>query len=212
MAALDFSSLESYFAFGLRLVIAAVGAAIGWFIAEPIFRVLHRLAFQRPAAPTTLKLAKCAGAVAVALLLFFYYPFGMGGGGGGSGGGTGTGKGKGQNGTGDTRKTGAGTDKSIGATSRKSRPGEELDIEMIVSARYQDDKRWYLLESKEPPRNLDEVETYFMDHLKRLREINIIIYSNSPEPEHYAVKALESLAEQYKLRSYKPKEYWKKAK
>src|SRR4051794_39058067 len=94
--------LGGWLTLGFRLIFALVGGVIGWFATPPVFRVLFRLAFHRPAPGTTVFAARLVGALVIGTILFLYAPgaggggWGFGGGGGGGWFGSGPGKGKGE--------------------------------------------------------------------------------------------------------------------
>jgi hypothetical protein len=193
----------------LRIVLALAGAFVGWLVMSPLAKGVCRLAFRRPIPPAALTLSRLSGAVLLALALFYFFPLGRGG--GGSGGGQGEGIGTGRGGPGGPGDKGGKAGKELEAS--PGEPGETAHVEMVLSNQYKKDSRWYLIEDKPPPKTLKEVDQYLHKHKDRLRYLDIIIYGNSVEPDHYAVQDLMNLAEsKYKLRVYRPKAYWSKKK
>jgi hypothetical protein len=199
----------------LRVGVALVGAFIGWLVSGPVVRVLVRMAFHRPVPPLPLKLSRLAGAVVAGVLVFIFFHFGPGGSGGGSGGGTGPGKGPGVD-------SGAPKDKNTVPSARDKRPPdsatqnpaarENLAIELVLSKRYKGDERYYLIQGKEPPRTLAEVEDYVRPRKNRIKQVEIIIYANSVSAARPAVPELEKVLDKYKLPHTPPPEYRTKRK
>jgi hypothetical protein len=197
----------------VRIFAAAAGALVGWLVTGFAVRVLVRLAFHRPVPRPVLFLARVVGAVLIGLLVYYYlHPGGSGGwglGGGGfglGGGGTGPGKG-GAGGTGiqaTTRTTAAepGTAKSTDrATTAKTRPPDTLTIELLGGSRYKKDRRYYLVDGREPAKTLDEVEESLKRNKGRYRKLEIVITPESVASVHPAVTGLEELAQQHHLTS-----------
>src|SRR5687768_5476989 len=92
----EIADLPSAFYFGLRVAVAIGAAILGWFLAGPVARVLHRLAFQKPISPKGLFASRLIAAIVLALLAFLLIPIGPGMGFGLGGSGTGTNGGDGQ--------------------------------------------------------------------------------------------------------------------
>jgi hypothetical protein len=209
------SDLGEAAGFVLRLTVALVGAVFAWYLSGPLAKGLYRLIVQKPMPGAAVVLTRIGAAVLVGVLLFRFITFGSGGGGTGGGQGSWVGPGSG-GGTG----TGTGTDKGTGQKDGKEKklevtPGKSnktIHIEIVLSKHYNKKGYWYLIESQPPPKPLAEVEEYLKSHKGKYKNMDILLYANSVEPEHYAVKALEDLGEKYKLRTYIPKEYQRKEK
>ena len=75
----------------LRAAAGLGGALVGWFVSDPLTRLLYRAAFAKPPPGWVLPWAKLAGAILVGLLVFFFIPLGGGPGGFGFGPGQGGG-------------------------------------------------------------------------------------------------------------------------
>lgn len=188
-ASADFTAAREAVALVMRILLTGIATWLAWMLAAPLARIVYRLIMRQPIPPKVLTGARLATAIVCGVLVFLLFPLGYGGGGGGQGGGTGPGIGPG---------TVAGSDKGgkgkgeKGPDVKSHQPGETLRIEMIPSARYKPDShRWYLLDGKEPPCTLAEVEQYLKMHRARVRRLDILIPANSVDPNHPAVKALE---------------------
>lgn len=208
LAFLGLETAQAWILFALRVVLALFAALLGWYVARPVASVLFRLAFHRPLPPKGLFGSRLVGAVALGALAFYLFPLGIGSG-GGTGGGEGQGKGGGKPGKDGpdavVKGDKPGDDKSKGR--------EALRVEMILSSRYNKDQRWYLIEGKDPPRTLAEVDAYLKQHGDRYYELQIIVYSNAVELGADPIEELKQLANsKYKLRSHVPDEYLKKKK
>src|SRR5437016_5986198 len=78
----------------VRVVLAALGAVLAWFIAAPLARGLVRVLFRRRLPEGGQFLFRVGGAAAAALLIYFFLPLHIGtGGSGGPGPGDGPGEG-----------------------------------------------------------------------------------------------------------------------
>jgi hypothetical protein len=197
----------------LRIILALLGALLGWWLTSPLVKGISRLAFRRRPSAPVLTVSRLSGAVLVALALFYFFPLGFGGGGTGGGLGEGVGTGSGAKGPGQGdggRKDGKQKQPEV----KPGESGETVRVEMILASRYEKNTgRYYLIESKAPPKTLEEVDQYLNDHKGRFRNLDIIIYANSVDPRHSAVQELEKLADgKYKLRPYIAKEYLGKEK
>jgi hypothetical protein len=213
-AFLGFDDLKDFLFLLLRFGVALVGAFVGWLVSGPLVRLLVRLAFQRPTSPLVLRFGRLGGAVLAGVLVFIFFHFGPGGSGGGSGGGTGPGQGPhaGRNGSPQDKKPPE-TQRDKAADVSPPPPGKEsLTIEMILSKRYQGDGRYYLIQGKEPPRNLEEVEKYIQKRKKKEMQVEIIIYANSIAKAQPAVMDLEKLLDRYKIPRSFPEKYRKEPK
>ncbi|MCC6421429.1 MAG: hypothetical protein IT429_24695 [Gemmataceae bacterium] len=189
------SDFREVVVFSLRVLLSLFGAWLGWLLARPVARILFRLAFQRPIPDKVLIVARLLGAVGAAALVFLLFPLALSGLGPGLGPGLGGGPGKGAGQVG-----GKGDGKDGDGKEKKEKKGEPYDsaktlaIEMIPSAQYQGDGRYYLIGGKEPPRSLAQVKEYLEEHKKQVRTVEIVIYRNTPGQGHLAVKALQKLA------------------
>ena len=166
---------QSLFDFGIsetalqivKIIGAVGGALVGWFVTDPLTRLVYRLSFKGPTPPYVLFLSKGAGSATMALILYFAIHFG-GGGGIGFGPGPGGLPGKGQ---------GVGGDKGVVPNngSKDSKPPqkdklespkkgiESIDIEIISIKRFDDieNERYFLVKRTEPPLTPTQLEDYF---------------------------------------------------
>src|SRR5438552_11875257 len=70
----------------IRIIVTVVGAVVGWFVCDPLTRVLYRLSFRGATPGSILIGAKFTGAATASLLIYFLLPLSFGGGSGGLGG------------------------------------------------------------------------------------------------------------------------------
>jgi hypothetical protein len=214
-AAFELSDLKDIFLVILRLLVACAAAFVGWLVVPPLVRGVYRLAFHKPLPGPAATVTRLVGGLGLGVLVFFLLPLGFGS---GSGSGTGTGNGNaakdGKGGI-DSGKT---KDDKEGVVRPDVLPGERVQVEMIVAERYnrgKPDKRYYLIEGKEPPKTLDEVKAFLKDHKDKIKEMDIIIWGNSVADDHKSVTDLYNLRESKEfpdLRVYKPKGYGEKQK
>lgn len=196
----------------IRVAAGVGGAFLGWLAAGPATRLLYRAAFQRPVPTWLLPYAKMGGALALGFVLFYCIPLGGGfglGWGPGGGGGLGLGPGPGDGGAGDKK---GGLDN--GAPDKKDakfpKPPDQstrtpLEIELISSAKYKQDGKYYLIKRAEPAFNLAEVEDYFQNHHQRL-EVHIILTDQSVGTGQGAMNRLRELTKKYKIPTVEPPE------
>jgi hypothetical protein len=190
--------LADYLVWIFRIIAALGGAVIGYLLSGPVVRLLYRGAFHRPAPIGAVFTGKICGAGLLGCLFFFLvglggnFGFGPGGGGGGTGNGNGDGKGGATADKSGDKRTG---DKKDGS-SQKLRT--ILDIELLGGKRYKDDGRFFLLNRKEPPLTLKEVEQHFHENKGNL-EVRIILTPQSVSEYTNTVKRLRMLADKYEL-------------
>jgi hypothetical protein len=194
-AAGGFTAIQNVMTLLLQLLLGAAGLILGWFLGAPLARVLYRLAFQKPIPPKVLTVARLGTAIVCAVLLFFMpLLFGLGGGGRGNttgpgdGSGTDAGKDLGDKGKGKGGKDGKGKGVTPGLE------GETLRVQLIASAKYNSDQRWYLLDQSAKPRTLAEVEAYLKTNKGRVRTLEILLSGETPASRHPAVRDLRDLA------------------
>lgn len=176
----------------LRFIAGVGGAFLGWFLTDPLTRLTYRLIARQPVPGWVLPWTKMAGAATLGLLVFFFIPLGEGGGGLGWGPGPGGGpsKGKGASGDGGTDKDGTKkpptTDtRARDATDSQKTMREVVAIELLGGPRYPGGGKYYLLDRREPPRTLDEIEAY----LKRRKghiEVHLVLTEQSVGRRHTA--------------------------
>src|SRR5262249_47061936 len=141
-----------------RVVIALLAAFAGWLFGGLIARGLCRLIARRPLPPTGEGISRVVIAVGLGLLGFWVL------GELGFGRGPGTGGGEGKDGQGDVagkkdgKTRGKQDDTKEGKGKGKPDP-ETLQIELVLSSRYEPGSgRAYLLDGKEPPLTLAEID------------------------------------------------------
>jgi hypothetical protein len=201
-AAGEFSAVQEAVALAMRILLTVIGTLLAWVLAAPVARIVYRLILRRPIPPKVLTGSRMVAAIVCGVLVFLLFPLGYGGGGGGSGGGKGPGVGSGSaNGTDKGGRDSGGKRPEA----KLGEPGETLRIEMIPSARYKPESgRWYLIDGKEPPQTLAEVDAYLKKHKARVRRLDILIPVDSVDRGHPAVQALADLAQrQYDLPVYR---------
>jgi hypothetical protein len=189
----------------LRFMAGLGGALIGWFLSDPIARLLYRVAYRKPIPDWSLPWLKLISAGLVGVLVFFFIPLGGGPGGFGFGPGAGGAPGKG---AGDGSKTTApgkgGTPEKADAKAKVDTPTKKdlaakkpIEIELLGGTRYQNDGKFYLLERKPPALALAEVEEYLKQHQAELSEVRILLTPESVDKGHAATVKLHKLARDY---------------
>jgi len=197
----------------LRIIAAVGGAVVGWFVCDPLTRIVYRMIYREAVPGPVLFTFKFIGAASLALAIYFLTPLGGSGGfgqGPGKGGFPGKGPGKG----GDK----AGSDSSkkddkpvIDPKLDKTTPNgktpttrEMVLIEIIGGERFPTDgkDRYYVLKNADAPVALAELEDYFKDHRSKL-EIKIIHTDNSTviNTDMDPTRRLQKLASKYDLPS-----------
>jgi hypothetical protein len=192
-------SLHDIMFWMVRIVAGVGGAFVGWLITPSLVRVLVRLAFHRPLPGWLVPWVRLAGAALFGLLLAFCVHlgggFGWGPGGGGYGLGPGPGDGKGSDGKGADGKASDKKDDSVTKKdSLQSKARDALSIEVLGGQRYKGDRRWYILEGKEPARTLAEVDEFLENNRDKYKTLYIILRPDSAAQEHPAVKSLQERA------------------
>jgi hypothetical protein len=215
-AFLDLSGIQQAIFFIVRVFLGIVAGLLGWLVGGPLVRLLHRLAFRRPAGGLPVFVGRLAIAVLVGFLVFWYFPIGGGGRGWGwgpgSGGGPGAGPGKG--GTELDSGTGKGKGQYTAPENTARKPGKEtLVIELIASKQYEPGSdRYYLVGGKLPALKLQEIGEILKTGEGRWGQVEIRIYANSVAEDHPAVVELKQLTERQGLRWVRPAEYLGKEK
>jgi hypothetical protein len=69
-----------------------------------------------------------------------------------------------------------------------------------------------LIQRKEPPRTLGDVDKYLKEHQPQLGKVEIIIYANSIAAAHPAVTELVNLLDKYQIPHTQPPTYRQKRK
>ncbi len=164
----------------VRIIASVGGAVVGWFVCDPLTRLLYRVSF-RGATPGSLLLGtKLGGAVTLSLLIYFFMPLGGGGGfgfGPGPGGLPGKGHGEGgsaSNGIPKTRKDAK--DKKDAKTTEapnSSEHVETVEIEILGGDRVQN-KRYYLIKGSAAPFTDDELKRYFEKNHGKIKVIPVL--------------------------------------
>jgi hypothetical protein len=213
---LDFGLTEGVL-FIVRIIATVGGAVAGWFVCDPLTRLLYRASFRGATPGAILFSAKTTGAVTASLLIWFFMPLGGGGGGLGWGPGLGGGPGKGAGPGGDkvaaNGKDKPGKDaKDNKDTTLKSIPQREpVEIEILGGPRFKEDgvERYYLLrlKSPEPPRSLAELEEYFKENHAKL--LITIVHTDDTavlNTDEGPTRKLRKLANKYEIPTQGPKE------
>ena len=208
----QFSLTEGTF-WVLRVVAGVGGAFVGWFLTDPLARLLHRLITKKPIPGWALPWFKLAGAIVVGLLVFFLIPLGGGPGGlgwgPGEGGGAGLGPGPGGKHQGAItkpapEKTGE-TTKKPDPTTPKTATREVVEIELLGGQRFPGGGRFYLLKRTGPPQTIDDVAAYFHKH-KDAIEVHLVLTDESVGLRHPAVTRLRDLASEHRIPVVEPQE------
>jgi hypothetical protein len=212
LAAWNIEEMRGQVLLGVRIVACVVGAAVGWFIASPLFRGLYRLYSPRKGIPGMLLFPlRLLSAAGIAAVVYFWLPLGFGGGGGlGSGGGTGDGDGP-FKGTGngansaDPNSTSKPNDNAPQKTNALPKPRDPVVIELVPS---KVEKKYYLVKHKDrqdPPRNFEEVEKLIKEN-KDNYEVRITFGPNAPSSKTLTFRRLIDLLEELKIPHTKEKE------
>jgi len=173
--------------FIIRIIATVAGALAGWFIADPITRLVYRLVYGDAAPDSLLFGSKLIGALAVGAAVYFFLPLSWGGGyGPGPGGGPGKGKGD-----------GSGKIGSDGADPKNNQPlksfpgnqsaGEVVEILIIRRDNYKEDKRFYLLKDSKEPKSLAQIE----DHLLALVSVEVAERAERKEDQIFRISGAE---------------------
>lgn len=206
MSAFLSGDIREIFFLVLRLLAAAGGFMLGWFVTGPVAAVLVRLAFHRALPRWMMYWCKLLGGLLIGLLVFWFLPLGSGGGGGGSGGGTGKGVGPfNTDGSGAAKVSDSGKG-AVEGQGTKGGPDIDatkgtvrLDIELLGGEAVKDGK-YYLLGQKSPAVNGAELKTYLEQNRQKLAGVNIVLTDQSVGDSHQAYRYLLQLALDYDLR------------
>jgi hypothetical protein len=149
----------------LRIVASVAGALVGWFVCDPLTRLVYRLSYRKATPGWLLPWTKLAGAITAAVLIYVFLPLGGGGGFGfGFGGGGGLGKGPGKNGNPSTLNgtTNKSTTEPV-VTTKADPQVKSVEIVIVSLKKFVDDgtERFYLLNHQEPPLSIKELRDYF---------------------------------------------------
>jgi hypothetical protein len=174
-------------------IIAAVGGGfIGWFLTDPLARILYRVTFHKPIPSWSLPWTKLSGGALLGAIAFLLVSFGGGSGGfgfgPGLGGSPGTGAGEGRADK-DAVAHDGGKKPDDAKTPEKDKAklpdkGKEtivrktVAIEVLGGENYNCDERWYVMRPASKPMTLKEVEVYFKEHGDKL-ELHLVITENS---------------------------------
>ena len=159
----------------IRITAGVVAFAAGWFLSSPCWRLVYRLAFRQGVPGGLLGVLRLSTAGLVGAGVFFFLPLGGGNGwgwGSGSGGGPGDGTGTGT-GTGNQVAKVDPNDKSTNPNPGKTpavKKREKISIEVLGGENplYKGDENFYLVQQKEPPQTIEEVEKYVTDNKDRI--------------------------------------------
>jgi hypothetical protein len=161
----------------VRIIAAVGGAVVGWFVCDPLTRVIYRLSFRNATPAALLFGVKSAGAVTMSLLIYFFIPLGGGGGGFGFGPGAGGTPGKGQGEGGDkvaNEKTKDGKT-TTDDKNAKSPQLEMVQVQIIFRKDYKEDEKFYLLKGFDGPITAAELETYFKDNATKIEVVPVLL-------------------------------------
>lgn len=207
--------LQEGVVFIIRIIATIGGAVVGWFVCDPITRIVHRL-IRRTATPGGLLFCgKALGGAALALAVWFLMPEG-----GGNGGGPGFGPGKGglpsSGGTGGAKSevaVNAKPDAKIDAKDQAPRTLESVEIEIISGKLFeklhQEDgkERFFLLKRAQPALTADELDAYLKKNHAKI-EVTPILTKESIGigGKDNPLEQLLSLTKKYHVKTLQRKE------
>ena len=188
--------------FVIRIIAAIGGVVVGHFLSGPLLRVLWWFVFRRSIPPRLLPWAKSATGLGLGALLYFFVPLGGTGGwgfGGAGGGGSGSGSG---NGTGGGPSVDAKSikppvvakDSANIATNAVTATRAVIVVELIGGERYLGDGKYYLLDRKDPPIAISQVEETLKKSPAKT-ELHIVFTGDGVGPRHVAAVRLRELAQ-----------------
>ncbi len=190
----------------LKLLAVVGGAAVGGVGSGWLLGVFAKVVVHRPVPPRASRVVKGLGAVALgwAVWLWVYGPGGSGWGLGGGLGGLGSGGESGANmsTTAASRKTPEASKKEAPSVERVA-GGETLRVEMLGGTRVHEE-RFYRLEGETEPRTLRELHQAITERAQQktrtpVKRLEIVIYANSVNKDHPAVRDLEKWARENDL-------------
>jgi hypothetical protein len=188
----------------LKLLAVAGGAVLGGGIGGVIARRLARLAFRKETPRMLLLASRGIGCVAAGLLVWLW-AFGTGGSGLGFGsGGLGSGGGK-MIGYDQAREQDASQQETGRNQKQTETPGQAgasvprpARIEMLGGSRVQED-RFYIIDAQPAPVTIDQLRKVLLakknQEQEPLKVIDIVIYEDSVDKDHPAVRDLEQWAD-----------------
>lgn len=202
----------------VRIIASVGGAVLGWFVCDPVTRLLYRLSFRGATPGSILLGAKVTGAATLSLLIYFFMPLGGGGGGLGWGPGLGGGPGKGAGQGGDQAAVSDGASKDAKdakppakdkADTTPKATLESVEIEIISRDRfnYEDGKdRFYLLKRAEPAISLTELEHYFKTNRTKIEVTPVLTRMSIPDGEKdQPLGQLLALTKKYNVKTLQTK-------
>jgi hypothetical protein len=201
--------IRALFFLALRLMAAAGGFFVGWFLTTPLVSTGVWLATRKSVPRWLMAWLKLGVGMLVALLVFWYLPLGTGGGGGGSGGGTGKGVGPGKGdssgaqsaGDGSGQKDGTGPAAKSGSATASSTPATEILTIELLGGDAVKEGRYYLIDRKQPAADSAAVGHRLDDLQAKLAGIDVVLTEQSVGESHQAVRLLVQMAQDRKLRS-----------
>lgn len=212
----DFGMTENIL-FVVRIVASVGGAFVGWFLCDPLTRLLYRITMRSATPGWLLPWTKLSGALGVGLAIFFLVQFGGGGGGFGWGPGMGGGPGKGP---------GSGDGKSVASrdNAKDAKPGKDdkktnekvdtsnrkpVPIEIIGGRRFQDDDkfRYYVIDRADKAVSAADLEDYLKQNKDSI-QVNIILTEESIGVDLAAgpLHQLRNLTSKYKIPVVEPRQ------
>jgi hypothetical protein len=197
----------------VRIIATIGGAIVGWFVCDPLTRLLYRISFRGATPGPLLLLAKIAGAATLSLLIYFFMPLGGGGGGLGWGPGMGGGPGKGAGSGGDKSGSNDSSKDPKSIDKDKTNPNKQIpqslepvEIEIISVKLYADDERFYLLKRAAPAISLEDMESYFKKEATKIELVPILTgQSFDPTQPDNPLSRLLKLAADYKVKTLQTK-------
>ena len=203
---LDFGLSETVL-FLVRIIATVGGAVVGWFVCDPLTRIVYRASAAKPTPGGLLLGTKMGGAATLALLIYFFLPLGSGGGGGfgfGPGAGGLPGKGPGDGSDKVASKDNAKTDKANKDTKDQStddaktpQKRERVEIELIASDR---NEPTYLIKGATDPIGINGLREYFEKNHGKIIVIPVLT-ERSPglQRPNDALVRLKQLGREFKI-------------
>jgi len=196
--------------FIIHIIATIGGAVVGWFVCDPITRVVYRL-WKRAATPGALLFCtKSVGAAALATAVWFLMPEGGGGGGPGLGPGSGGLPSKGGDKAGE--KSGnvepakdAKIDAKDKTDAKSNKPLEPVEIVVISDTLFNElmkkdgKERWYLIRNK--PYTFDELDEFLKANRGKI-EVTPVLTKQSI---HLGRTELTDLTRKYNIKTLQTK-------
>lgn len=207
LAQFDLTQLSETFYLGVRFVVAVIAGLLGFLLVAPVVGIAYQVVARRPLPRFGEHLVRLAATIGLGLAAWLLLPIGPGGYGPGPGGGPG--KGPGDGGGGKTISKGNGGKETTVKNSTGGKTGDAvLAIEVVTKENYQiGSPKFYLVDKREPPRTLEDVEKLLKDNSQKWKRMDIILYKTSPPAQDPIVTSLMDVARRHGLTPAVPPEF-----